>query len=77
EYALTSPMFDEIELTVPGGTFVIRAEGAGDGLRYIKSAKLNGQDYNKAVLTHADLTAGGELVLEMSDRPNKAWGLDK
>ena len=77
EYALTSPMFDEIELTVPGGTFVIRAEGAGDGLRYIKSAKLNGQDYNKAFLTHADLTAGGELVLEMSDRPNKAWGLDK
>jgi len=77
EYALTSPMFDEVELTVPGGTFVIRAEGAGDGLRYIKSAKLNGREYNKAFLTHADLTAGGELVLEMSDRPNKSWGLEQ
>lgn len=77
EYALTSPMFNEVEITVPGGKFVIKAEGAGDGLRYIKSATLNGKEYNKAFLSHADLTAGGELVLEMSDRPNKAWGLEK
>ena len=56
---------------------MIKAEGAGDGLRYIKSAKLNGKEYNKAFISHADLTAGGELVLEMSDRPNKAWGLEK
>jgi putative alpha-1,2-mannosidase len=76
EYALTSPMFDEIELTVPGGKFIIRAEGAGDGLRYIKSARLNGRDYSRAFISHADLVAGGELVLEMSDRPNKAWGLE-
>ncbi|MBQ7312907.1 MAG: glycoside hydrolase family 92 protein, partial [Clostridia bacterium] len=75
--ALTSPMFDEIELTVAGGKFVIKAEGAGDGLRYIKSAKLNGKEYNKAFISHADLISGGELVLEMSDRPNKAWGLEK
>jgi len=77
EYALTSPMFDEIELTVSGGKFIIKAEGAGDGLRYIKSAKLNGKEYNKAFLSHADLVSGGELVLEMSDRPNKEWGLER
>lgn len=77
EYALSSPMFDEVEITVTGGKFVIRAEGAGDGLRYIQSAKLNGRDYNKAFISHADLMAGGELVLEMSDRPNRAWGLEK
>ena len=34
EYALSSPLFDEIRIKVPGGVFTIRAEGAGDGLRY-------------------------------------------
>ena len=57
-----------------GGTFTIRAEGAGRGLRYIKSASLNGKPYDRPFLSHADLTAGGELILEMDSRPNKAWG---
>ena len=77
EYALSSPLFDEIELSLGEKTFTIRAEGAGDGLRYIRSAKLNGKDYDRAFLDHRDLTAGGELVLEMSARPNPAWGLSK
>lgn len=77
EYALSSPMFDKIEIAVSGGLFTIRAKGASEGKRYIKSAKLNGRDYNKAFLSHADLIAGGKLVLEMDDRPNPAWGLDK
>ncbi|MGN1346635.1 MAG: glycoside hydrolase family 92 protein, partial [Eubacteriales bacterium] len=77
EYALSSPMFDEVEIKVDGGRFVIKAEGAGDGKRYIKSAKLNGREYNKAFLSHADLVSGGELILEMSDVPNRAWGLER
>lgn len=77
EYALSSPIFDEVSIDVEGGTFTIKAEGAGDGKRYIQSAKLNGRDYSKAFLSHADLVAGGELVLEMGDRPNQAWGLEK
>ena len=77
EYALSSPLFDEIELSLGEKTFTIRAEGAGDGLRYIRSAKLNGKDYDRAFLDHRDLTAGGEFVLEMSARPNPAWGLSK
>ncbi len=76
EYALSSPVFDEVELDLSGKKFVIRAEGAGDGLRYIRSAKLNGKEHNRAFLTHADLTAGGELTLEMSDRPNREWGVE-
>ncbi|MBQ4349707.1 MAG: GH92 family glycosyl hydrolase [Clostridia bacterium] len=77
EYALAAPMFDEVTLTVPGGEFTIRAQGAGSGLRYIQSAKLNGRPYDRAFLDHRDLAAGGELVLEMGSRPNKAWGLGR
>ena len=74
DYALSSPLFDEIRIKVAGGTFTIRAEGAGRGLRYIRSASLNGKPYDRPFLSHADLTAGGELILEMDSRPNKAWG---
>lgn len=77
EYALAAPMFDEVTLTVPGGEFTIRAQGAGSGLRYIQSAKLNGRPHGRAFLDHRDLAAGGELVLEMGSRPNKAWGLGR
>ena len=77
EYALAAPMFDEVTLTVPGGEFTIRAQGAGSGLRYIQSAKLNGRPCDRAFLDHRDLAAGGELVLEMGSRPNKAWGLGR
>ncbi len=76
DYALSSPLFDEIRIKVPDGTFTIRAEGAGQGLRYIQSASLNGKPYDRPFLTHRDLTAGGELTLEMGSRPNKTWGVN-
>ncbi len=75
EYALSSPLFDEVRIRVEGGEFVIRAEGAGDGQRYIQSASLNGADFDRAFLTHGELTAGGELVLKMGSRPNKEWAV--
>ena len=74
--ALSVPLFDEVRITVPGGEFVIKAEGAADGKRYIQSALLNGVPCERAFLSHADLTAGGELVLTLSDRPNKAWAAE-
>jgi len=76
DYALSSPLFDEVRIRTGGGEFVVKAEGAGEGLRYIRSATLNGKAHNRAFLSHADLTAGGELVLEMDSRPNKAWGAE-
>ena len=75
EYALSSPLFDEVTIKVSGGEFVIRAEGAGDGLRYIQSASLNGGTFDRAFLTHRELTAGGELVLKMGSRPNREWAV--
>ncbi|MBO6052419.1 MAG: GH92 family glycosyl hydrolase [Clostridia bacterium] len=75
DYALSSPIFDEVRIKVTGGEFVIHAEGAGDGMRYIQSATLNGAPFDRAFLTHCELTAGGELTLTMGSRTNKAWGM--
>lgn len=56
-----------------GKDFTIRAEGLSAKNRYIQSATLNGQDYPCSTLRHADLTAGGTLVLKMGPKPGH-WG---
>ncbi|MBQ4307475.1 MAG: GH92 family glycosyl hydrolase [Lachnospiraceae bacterium] len=75
EYAIGTPLFDEAVIDVGGGkSFTVTARGAGDGLRYIQSAELNGRPLSRPFLAHEDLTAGGELVLVMGRKPNKEWG---
>lgn len=76
EYAVSSPIFDNIEISVEGGTFRISAIGAGDGKRYIQSAKLNGKELNRAFIDHKDIVSGGELILEMGNMPNRSWGIE-
>lgn len=76
EYAIGSPIFDKVTITLPNGkTFTITAKGASENLKYIQSAMLNGKKHNKAFLDHVDLIKGGELVLIMGNRPNKNFGV--
>ena len=72
EYALGTPLFDSMEMKMEhGATFKVTAKGAGEGLRYIQSATLNGQKLDRPFLTHEQITAGGELKLEMGSKPVK------
>ena len=41
---------------------------------YIQSATLNGQPLTRSWITHAEITAGGELDFVMGPEPNKSWG---
>lgn len=77
-YEITSPAFDKVELNLdpayaPGKKFVIEARGNSPANIYIQSATLNGKPYDKCFLMHADLTAGGVLVLQMGAKPSQ-WG---
>ncbi len=47
------------------------SRGAGEGKRYIRSAMLNKKVLERPFLTHEQIVAGGELVLEMDRRPAK------
>ena len=76
EYTLSSPVFDSIEIKVGGGIFRIVADGAGSGKRYIRSAYLNGKELKRPFIDHKDIVSGGELILEMSDVPNREWGIE-
>ncbi|MDR3120687.1 MAG: GH92 family glycosyl hydrolase [Clostridiales bacterium] len=74
-YAIGSPLFDRASLDVGGGKrFTVISAGAGDGLRYIQSAKLNGKPLAAPFLDHSEIAAGGELVLVMGGEPVEVWG---
>lgn len=72
EYALGTPLFDKAALKLENGkTFTVVSQGAGDGLRYIQKALLNGKELKMPFLKHEDIINGGELILEMTDTPKK------
>jgi len=78
-YEITSPVFARIELQLDprytkGGTFTIVAKNNSPANIYIQRAWLNGREYDKCWLDHADIAAGGVLELEMGPGPNVKWG---
>ena len=77
EYAIGSPLFDSVRLNLPGGkTFLITATGNGAGRPYIESARLNGKSFSRNYILHEEITAGGELKMKMSDKPNTDRGTE-
>jgi predicted alpha-1,2-mannosidase len=77
-YAIGSPIFTKTSIRLDNGkTFTIVAKNSSWSNKYIQSATLNGQPWNKTWFTHDDLVNGGTLEFEMGDRPNRQWGVGK
>jgi len=75
-YVIGTPLFKKVKINLESGKkFIITANNISEKNIYIKSAKLNGRDYNKSYLSHFDIINGGELVFEMSSEPSKNWGV--
>ena len=79
-YEITSPVFDRVEFRLDpkyatGKTFVVETRDNSPENIYIQHATLNGKTYDKCYLTHADLMAGGTLILQMGAKPSD-WGRD-
>jgi len=73
-YQIGTPLFDEATIRLDSGKqFHIRAAGASAGKQYIRSVTLNGVPLKRYWLKHSEITAGGELVFEMSSDPNPDW----
>lgn len=71
EYAIGSPIFEDAKISLTNGkTFHVVAKGASRDNKYILSAKLNGRELDGPFLSHEDIMNGGELVLEMSNKPS-------
>lgn len=75
EYIFGSPSVSEASIALENGkTFTVKTKNYSKKNIYVKSVKLNGKPWNKNYIRHQDIIAGGELVFEMSKRPNKKRG---
>ncbi len=74
DYCIGSPVLNKVEIHLENGkTFTIKSNTSDKNI-YIKSVQLNGKPWNKCYLPHDSIMAGGEMVFEMAEQPNKEWG---
>jgi predicted alpha-1,2-mannosidase len=74
-YEIGSPLFAKSIIRLGNGKlFTILANNVSAQNKYIQSARLNGKPLNQAWFPHSAIANGGELVLEMGDKPNTEWG---
>ncbi len=77
-YVISSPAFEKAILNLDNGNkFTIKAKNASKENIYFSSLTLNGKAYPYSYLKHEDILKGGELVFEMTNKPNKQWAVDK
>jgi putative alpha-1,2-mannosidase len=73
-YDFGTPLFREVKINLENGkTFTVKAVNISDKNIYVKSVKLNGQDYKKTFFSHAEIVKGGVLEFKMTDVPVKNW----
>jgi predicted alpha-1,2-mannosidase len=74
EYIIGAPLFDKATINLENGkTFTIQSNNNSAENKYIKSAFLNGDNYEYSYINHKDIMNGGSLVFEMTNIPSK-WG---
>ncbi len=74
-YNIGSPIFEKSSIDLgDGNTFTIIAKDVSVQNKYIQSAMLNGQEWNKPWFNHSEIHDGGELILTMGPKANKSWG---
>ncbi|MFO1513829.1 MAG: GH92 family glycosyl hydrolase [Verrucomicrobiota bacterium] len=79
DYILGSPLLDKVTLKLDskhygGRSFTVIARNNSAKTPYIQSATLNGKAITRSWISHAEVAAGGKLVLTMGPTPNKAFG---
>jgi len=76
-FNIGSPVFTDVQVSLGANRkFHIMAKNSNRQNKYVQKAFLNGKEWNKPWFTWDDIREGGELVLEMGDRPNFSWGAD-
>lgn len=73
-FSLNTPIFNKATLHLPNGDIVI--QGGSEKHAYIKSLKLNGENYNGTWIEWEKLQNGAILDYQTSSKPVKRWGTD-
>jgi putative alpha-1,2-mannosidase len=74
-FNIGSPVFTDVKVGLKNNkTFHIVAKNSDRRHKYIQNAMLNGKEWNKPWFSWDDIKDGGELILQMGDRPDYQWG---
>ncbi|HEW92607.1 MAG TPA: glycoside hydrolase family 92 protein [Thermotogaceae bacterium] len=74
-YILGSPLFEKAVINLPNGKkFAILAENNSKKNIYVQKVYLNGEEINRAWITHEEILSGGTLKFIMGDEPNENFG---
>ena len=74
-FNIGSPFFTSIAIKLKNNkTLKIIASNSSKQNKFIQKATLNGKPWNKPWFYWNEVSSGGELILEMGDRPNYSWG---
>ncbi|NOR73678.1 MAG: glycoside hydrolase family 92 protein, partial [Draconibacterium sp.] len=76
---MVTPLFKRVTIKLnpdyyPGNNFIIEVNGDPTSEPYIRSATLNGKDWNEFEFSWETFINGGTLKIKSSARPNKKWG---
>ncbi len=77
QYSIGAPSVKQANIQLGAGkNLIVKANNLSDENIYISSVTLNGKPLKNSFFTHADIANGGELIFEMSNRPNKKWAVN-
>lgn len=74
EFLLSTPLFDEITLSLSGGNVLRITADNPKRNRYITGVTLDGQPIDAPYIEYGRLMRGGKLHFSLSDSPDKDWG---
>jgi predicted alpha-1,2-mannosidase len=78
EYALGSPLFSKINITMENGKqLLLNAQNNSKENVYIDKIEWNNSDYTKNFFTRSQLQEGGTIVFRMTNQPNLQRGSTK
>jgi predicted alpha-1,2-mannosidase len=77
-YAIGSPCLPKAVVNFSnGGKLTVIANNLSKDNIYIRSMTLNGKEWNKTHIPYDEIRNGGEIVFNMTNKPNKKWGTAK
>jgi predicted alpha-1,2-mannosidase len=72
-FSINSPLFPHIKIHLPKG--ILDIAGGSETKCYIKLLQLNGRTYNNTWLPWEKISHGAKLNFELSEQPDKSWGI--
>jgi predicted alpha-1,2-mannosidase len=75
-YVFGSPVISNAKVNVGNGkTLNIQVKNNTSTNKYIQGITFNGKPYSKSYIKHSDLVSGGNLVIQMGNKPSTKWGV--